>query len=117
MQIREEKQGDVLIVAIDDHLDTAAAPALESKLEELIGSGNHRILMDCADLLYVTSAGLKVFLVTAKKLEPLGGQLVISGLQSSVLMIFEMIGFTRIMKVVPTREEALQVLASPVPAS
>jgi anti-anti-sigma regulatory factor len=42
---------------------------------------------------------------------------VISGLQSSVLMIFEMIGFTRIMKVVPTREEALQVLASPVPAS
>jgi hypothetical protein len=32
MQIKEEKQGDVMIVTIDDHLDTAAAPAFEQRL-------------------------------------------------------------------------------------
>ena len=110
MQIIEEKQGDVLIVTIDQHLDTTSAPGFEAKLLALIERGERKILIDCGPLEYVNSAGLKVFLIAAKKLEPLGGKLVLCTLAPSVLMIFEMIGFTRIMKIVATREDALKVL-------
>ena len=110
MQINEQKQGDVTIVTIDDHLDTATAPHFEERLLGLVDAGALKILIDGAALAYVNSAGLKVFLLAAKKLEPLGGRMVISSLQPSVFMIFEMIGFTRIMKIVPTRDEALRVL-------
>ena len=110
MEIKEEKQGEVLIVTIDKHLDTSTAGEFESRLLGTIERGERAILIDCEQLLYVNSAGLKVFLLAAKRLEPLGGRLVLCALAPAVLMIFEMIGFTRIMKIVPTREEGLQTL-------
>lgn len=116
MQINEQKQGDVMIVSIDDHLDTMAAPAFEQRMLGLIDGGERKIVVDCSALQYVNSAGLKVFLLAAKKLEPLGGQMIVCSLAASVMMIFEMIGFTRIMKISPSREEALRALGTSAPA-
>jgi anti-anti-sigma factor len=84
----------------------------ETRLLGSIERGERRILVDCGPLDYVNSAGLKVFLLAAKKLEAVRGKLVLCALAPSVLMIFEMIGFTRIMKIVPTRDEALEFLRS-----
>lgn len=110
MQITTEVQGDVTIVAIDDHLDTASSPQLEAALLKCVDDGARRLLIDCTKLEYVNSAGLKVFLLLAKKLETLDGQFAICGLNSSVLMIFEMIGFTRIMRITETRQEGVKAL-------
>jgi anti-anti-sigma factor len=110
MQIIEDKQEDVMVVSITDHLDTATSSIFESRLLGLIDRGERRVIVDCEALEYVNSAGLKVFLLAAKRLEPLGGRLILCALAPSVLMIFEMIGFTRIMKIVPTRADALRVL-------
>ena len=46
MQIFDEREGDVRIVTIDDHLDTTTAPGLESKLLGLVDGGERRILID-----------------------------------------------------------------------
>jgi len=110
MQIIEDKQDDVMVVSITDHLDTSTSPIFESRLLALIDRGERRLIVDCEALEYVNSAGLKVFLLAAKRLEPLAGKLVLCALAPSVLMIFEMIGFTRIMKIVPTREDAVKAL-------
>ena len=115
MQIKENKQGEVLILTISEHLDSATATVFESRLLGLIDRGERKVVVDCGSLEYVNSAGLKVFLLAAKRLEPLGGKLVLCALAPSVLMIFEMIGFTRIMKIVPTVEEALRVLQGDAP--
>jgi anti-anti-sigma factor len=115
MQIKEEKQGGALIVRISEHLDTATSTIFESRLLGLIDRGERKVVVDCGELEYVNSAGLKVFLLAAKRLEPLGGKLVLCALAPSVLMIFEMIGFTRIMKIVPSLEEALQALGGQAP--
>jgi anti-anti-sigma factor len=114
MQILDERQGEVRIVSIDDHLDTMAAPLLESKLLSIVDGGERQVLIDCASLQYVNSAGLKVILLLAKRLETEGGQLVLCALNHSVMMVFQMIGFDRIMKIAPTREEALALFARPV---
>lgn len=110
MQIQEEQVGDILIISISEHLDTSTATQFESRMLGSIDRGERRILVDCAPLEYVNSAGLKVFLLAAKKLEAVEGKLVLCALAPSVLMIFEMIGFTRIMKIVPSREEAIRFL-------
>ncbi len=109
MQIQEERQGDVQIIIIDDHLDTSTATVFETRLLGMIDAGARRILLDCAALSYVNSAGLKVLLLATKKLEPVRGELILCSLSQNVLMIFEMIGFTRIMKIAPNRNEALQL--------
>ena len=108
MQIKEDKQDDVMVVTVSEHLDSATSSVFESRLLGLVDRGERRIVVDCGLLDYVNSAGLKVFLLAAKRLEPLGGKLVLCALAPSVLMIFEMIGFTRIMKIVASREDALQ---------
>ncbi len=110
MQIKEDKQGDAVVLTVSEHLDSATASVFESRLLGLVDRGERRIVVDCAALDYVNSAGLKVFLLAAKRLEPLGGRLVLCALAPSVLMIFEMIGFTRIMKIMASREDALRVL-------
>jgi len=115
MQIKEDKQGEILIVRVSEHLDTASSTIFESRLLGLVDRGERLIVVDCAELEYVNSAGLKVFLLAAKRLEPLGGKLVLCALAPSVLMIFEMIGFTRIMKIVPTLDEAFRVLRGDAP--
>lgn len=112
MQIKEDKLDDVMVVTVTEHLDSATASIFESRLLGLIDHGERRIVVDCGLLDYVNSAGLKVFLLAAKRLEPLGGKLVLCALAPSVLMIFEMIGFTRIMKIVSSREEALRLLSA-----
>ncbi len=110
MQIKESKQGDVLILTVSEHLDSATSPIFESRLLGLIDRGERKIVVDCGSLEYVNSAGLKVFLLAAKRLEPLTGKLVLCALAPSVLMIFEMIGFTRIMKIVPSIDDAMKAL-------
>jgi len=110
MQIKEDKQGDTMIVTVTEHLDSATSSVFESRLLGLVDRGERQIVVDCGALDYVNSAGLKVFLLAAKRLEPLGGKLVLCALAPSVLMIFEMIGFTRIMKIVASREDAMRVL-------
>ncbi len=117
MQIHEQKQGDVLIATVHGQVDSATAPTFEAKLLALIDRGERRLVVDGSMLSYLNSAGLKVFLVAAKKLEPLGGKMALCALAPNVLMIFEMIGFTKIMTIVPSREEALRLMADEAAAA
>src|SRR6476620_2722026 len=107
MQIHETPQEDVLVVTIQAQLDTVSAPQFEARLLALIDGGERRICIDCEPLSYVNSAGLKAFLVGAKQLDVVGGKLILCALSSSVRMVFEMIGFSQIMTLVETREDAI----------
>ena len=110
MQIHETKQDEVLVVTVQGQLDTVSAPQFEARLLALIDGGERRICIDCGPLSYVNSAGLKAFLVAAKQLDAIGGKMILCDLSSAVRMVFEMIGFTQIMTLVPSREEALMRL-------
>ena len=110
MQLQESEVGNILILEPEGHLDTAAAGPLEQDILQRIEGGARHILLDCSRLEYVNSSGLKVILIAAKKLDSLGGKLVLCGLAPNVLMIFEMIGFTKILSIHGTREEALAAL-------
>jgi anti-anti-sigma factor len=117
MQIHEARQDDVLIVTVQGQLDTVSAPQFEARLLSLLEAGEHRVCIDCGPLEYLNSAGLKAFLLAAKELEARGGKLVLCDLAPSVKMIFEMIGFSQIMNVVDTREEALRRLTAQAAAT
>ena len=112
MQFQENKQGDVLILTLEGHLDTVAAPPFEERVLALIAGGEMRVLVDCTQLEYVNSAGLKVFLLAAKQLDAASGKLVLCGLTPGVQAIFDMIGFSKIMNLAPDREAGLRSFQS-----
>lgn len=115
MHLQETQVGNTLILEPEGHLDTAAAIPMEQEVLRKIDDGARRILIDCSRLEYVNSSGLKVFLIAAKKLDTLGGRIAFCALAPNVQMIFEMIGFTKILSILPTRQEALTSLGEDAP--
>ena len=69
MEIKKEKEGDVLIVNVSGRLDTATCSDFEGELLPAIDDGEHNVLIDCTMLDYISSAGLRVFLTAVKKMK------------------------------------------------
>lgn len=110
LSIASEKFGEVLIFSPQGQLNSVNAAAAET---ELVGhvSPSAKIALNFANLDYISSAGLRVVLVLAKRLKQVEGQLVLFGLQPHVHEVFEISGFLGILEVFDTREQALARLA------
>lgn len=107
MEISEKRVGDVAVVAVSGNLDTNTAPQAQSALEALVGDGGAKIVVNCEDLDYISSAGLRVLLATAKRLRGTGGALRICSLNETVSEIFEISGFNTIFSVFDDEQQAL----------
>lgn len=94
-------------ISIDGRLDTATYPELEKTLITLFDGGDHRLIIDCSGMDYVSSSGLRVFLMILKKTKTVDGQLIICGLQPAIHNIFEISGFLSIFNLTDTLAQAL----------
>ncbi|MDP2342355.1 MAG: STAS domain-containing protein [Deltaproteobacteria bacterium] len=107
LTLETKEAGGVVVVALIGSLDTQTSAAAMERLHALVGPSGTRMLLDCSALAYVSSAGLRVFLTTTKKLTAAGGALRMCGLNETVKEVFEISGFHTIFKVFPTEAEAL----------
>ena len=79
-------------LALTGRLDGLSSPELEHHVSALIASGIRSLMFDLAALDYVSSAGLRVFIVAAKKLTAAGGSVQFHSLTPSVREVFEVTG-------------------------
>ena len=107
MEISKRKEKDVSIVAVSGRIDAITAPDFEKSLDELITAGDRVILIDLTALGYISSAGLRSILSSAKKLKALSGEILFTGLQGPVEEVFQISGFKSIFKIYPSEAEAL----------
>ncbi|MGH6917161.1 MAG: STAS domain-containing protein [Geminicoccaceae bacterium] len=107
MQVQESKKGMVLVVAAQGRLDGSSADEFQGRLSASIESGETRILLDFADLIYISSAGLRILLITAKRLKEGDGQFAICGLTENVASVFKVSGFDGVIKIFPDEAAAL----------
>jgi anti-anti-sigma factor len=108
MEIKTRREKSTVVVAVHGRLDALTSPELEKRLLEFIAQGELSILLDLRELDYISSAGLRIILATAKQLKAKSGELRISGLQGSVRDVFQMSGFYTIFRIFESVEEALQ---------
>ena len=95
MTIEIKKTEKETIIEIVGRLDTITAPALDKTLNEDIGDTKNLVL-DVKGMEYISSAGLRVFLATQKKLQKIGSMKV-TGVREEVMEVFEMTGFADIL--------------------
>jgi anti-anti-sigma factor len=107
MEITKRKEQDVSIVSVSGRIDAITAPDFEKSLDELIAQGDRVLLIDLSDLGYISSAGLRSILSSAKKLKALSGEILFTGLQGPVEEVFQISGFKSIFKIFPSETEAL----------
>lgn len=101
MQLPTRKEGSITIASLIGQIDSVNAPELERSLMQLLDDDSPQLLIDCSHLDYINSAGLRVFLLAAKRLENLPGALAFCSLDDNIKMIFETIGFDRVLTVYP----------------
>lgn len=111
MNLKEVKNDQAIIIEIDGRLDTTNFGQLENKILQHIEAGNIRILVDCSNMDYVSSSGLRILLMALKKITALNGKFLLCGLQDNISEIFEISGFTSIFSIYKNQEEALNSLA------
>ncbi len=109
VQISETKMANRLVIGLTGRLDSATSPLLDVRLGALIEGGETQIVFDCTQLHYLSSAGLRVLLVGAKKLSGRGGRIVLAAAKSHVLEVVHLGGFESIFPHFSTIEAAIAV--------
>ena len=107
MKLEVRDSNDVKILEFEGNLDTNTSPDAEATINELIESGSIMLLANFEKLNFISSAGLRVLLATAKKLRGTGGDLRICALNPTVQEVFDISGFGSILSVYHSESEAL----------
>lgn len=106
MDIVQEKDGDVAVFRLSGRFDSSAAAAAEADLNAAV-TGAPRITVDLSGLDYISSAGLRVMLVLARKVQQASGKLALFGLKPPVRQVFTVSGFDTIISIQPDAAAAL----------
>ena len=111
MEIAEQKSGDVTIVEIKGRIDSNTAKVLDERLANLIKGGRARLMIDCKNIIYISSAGFRALLVAGRLVEETKGTLALCGLPSEIQRLFDLGAFTDLFLIYSSREEGLSKLS------
>lgn len=110
MEILESRQNDICILSINGRLDSNTSAELDKRILFSLDNGAKHIIMDCKQMEYITSAGLRIVVKTAKKMKSGDGRFVLCAMADYVREIFEIAGFDRFLPIVPTLDDALKIV-------
>ena len=111
MELKTHMEDNALVVIVTGKMDAVTAPLYQERLKEELAGGALRLVVDCSGLEYVSSAGLRAFLLISKDLARTGCYEAYCGMRQQVLEIFRMSGFAAIIPILDTREAALNTPA------
>lgn len=112
MDIVVEKSGDVTIVGLKGRLDALSSKGVEERLLQMIDGGDRQMVIDLAQLDYISSVGLRMFILVGKRLKQVNGKIVVCSLQDAIQQVFEISGFTTIFPIFKTRTDAVAGIAA-----
>jgi anti-anti-sigma factor len=107
MDIKQEVNEKAIILSLSGRLDTLNFPLLDNEMTALIGKKQKDIILDCQDMDYVSSSGLRVLLKSLKQAKAAGGRFVICSLQPQITQIFKISGFDHLFEIFTTKNQAL----------
>ena len=96
MNVTIQEQDGNMVAILAGSLDTAAAPETEKAMSPLNDVEGKNIIIDCAELEYISSAGLRIFLGILQNAEEKDGHVYIKGINEQVRTIFTITGFSNI---------------------
>jgi anti-anti-sigma factor len=110
MNILQQAQAGIVSLSVIGRLDAVSAIDADREFSKVLEADNDKLLINLAQLEYISSAGLRVLLVVAKKIQQKGGKVVLCSMLPNVTEVFEISGFSSIFKIFATPAEAEQFL-------
>lgn len=110
MEVTSERQDGILSAWVSGRVDSANALEFEEVLRNAIEENDRAVVMDLEALSYISSAGLRAVLVTAKMLWSREAKFALCSLPAQIREVFETSGFDKVIALHPSRAEALASL-------
>ena len=98
ISIKEENGG--FIALFNGRLDTPAAITAQQNMAPLMENADKTITLDCSDLEYISSSGLRLFLALRKETSSKGGKVIIKNINDEIKKVFMMTGFFNLFEIV-----------------
>ncbi|ARS37477.1 STAS domain-containing protein [Pontibacter actiniarum] len=106
MKITQEIKDSTVIMTLDGELDASSSVLLDEELSDPEIMKYSKILVDCQNLHYISSAGLGVFISHLQRFEDAQIKLIFYNMQDKVRNVFEILGLDLLMTIVSDYEEA-----------
>jgi anti-anti-sigma factor len=110
MTVQCSIDGKIGIVKVAGRMDAESAPQFEEACAACLRDGAAHLVMDLADLQYVSSMGLRSFLSVAKMLQKTGGKMPLCGMKGLVKEVFDLTHLTSLFPLYDSTQEAVQTL-------
>lgn len=88
------QEGSEIMLKVEGRIDTITAKEFEAKAKSILEEKPSSIIIDCGDLAYVSSSGLRVFLILQKGISAIGGTLRLINMKDAIKQIFKITGFS-----------------------
>lgn len=106
MEITLSMVEGIPVMSLVGRLDVTTSPILEERLIPAIEEAGSKIILDCSELSYVSSAGLRVFITCQRRLAGHGGGLAFAALSMPVLELFRLAGLDTLFVIAATPAES-----------
>ena len=106
-KVHVRDRGDnINVLELKGYLDAHTTPVLEDSFQKLLNDKKYRIVVNCKELNYISSAGLGVFMAFIEDVRANDGDIKLSDMTPKVFNIFDLLGFPMLYDIVKTEEEA-----------
>ena len=106
--VTRSDQGAVSVLYLSGKMDHHTAPVFENALKVLWEEKRYKIILNLADLRYISSAGLNVIMKFIDDIRQHGGDIKITNAVPGVYRVFDLVGYTQLYKFYDRMEEALK---------
>lgn len=99
MNITIENANGMMIAKLAGRLDTPAAAEVAPSFEQLQNAADGTVVLDCTELAYISSSGLRLFLSLRKAAVAKGGKVVVKNISNDIRQVFMMTGFLNLFEI------------------
>lgn len=100
MTINIVNEGNLIVANMVGRLDTAAAAEITPSMQALSEKAAGHIILDCTELEYISSSGLRLFLGLRKDSASKGGKLQVRNINADIRQVFMMTGFISLFEII-----------------
>lgn len=100
METKIQENGNQIIAYFSGRLDTAAAIPTAEAVKPLMEAANKEIILDCTELEYISSSGLRIFLSIRKEAATNGSKVIVRNISADIRQVFVMTGFISLFEIV-----------------
>ena len=99
MDINIKKEAGITTAFLSGRLDTPASLEVAPSFEELKSDAAGTIVLDCTELSYISSSGLRLFLSLRKTAGEKGGKVIVKSISDEIRAVFMMTGFLNLFEI------------------